>query len=267
MKPKVYLYVKENIDIKDLIKEIKSSFLIVKSIKEADVVILFGGDGTILKIVDDLVKYKKSVLTINFGKLGYLTSILKKDFLNVLDDLKNKRYEIERRKLLKIKYKNNIYYALNEAVFLRSNIISNLILVQINDVTKDRTLINTYRADGIIVSSPTGSTAYSLSAGGPIIHKNMNAMCITAISPQTLSNRPIVLDGKTKLELKMLSENISFQYDGHNLIDLKKDEVVNISISKKQLEFISFNNNSYYETLRNKLKWDQHLLDLGVIND
>ena len=144
----------------------------VFGVEKADLIISLGGDGTMLISAKEAITSDIPVLAINMGSLGYLAEVNPKDAVKMLQDYENGNYKVEERTFLEVKYQDNIFYALNELVITKGGHEAHLIQVEVysNDI-----FVNKYRADGVIVATPTGSTAYSLSAGGSIVHPGLNA--------------------------------------------------------------------------------------------
>lgn len=250
---------KDSLDNKELEKYyeylLSKKIKIVDDIELADMIITFGGDGTILHISEKIKDLNIPILAINYGKIGYLAEIKKEEFEIAIDKVLENKYRIDKRYFLKIKINDDIYYALNEASILKRSFGSKLINISLYE---EDIFINNYRADGIIISSPTGSTAYSLSAGGPIIYPTLNAICITPLSPQTLSARAIVLSGDKNIKARYMDEEMaSINIDGNKYIDIYNDTEIEITLSDKYISIISINSRSYYDILRNKLHWMQ----------
>lgn len=249
---------KDNIDSEDLIyfynylhsKDIK----IVEDIKEANLIITFGGDGTILSLIPLLTIKNVPIFSVNYGKLGFVTKISKENAIEYFEEYLNGNYNIDKRELLQVNYKDKTYYALNEISILKSHVSSNLINVELY---QENNLINIYKSDGIIVSTPTGSTAYSLSAGGPIIYPNLNVLCVVPLAPQNLSARSIIIEGHKKLRFKSYGRNdyVGLSIDGNLHFKLNKDDIVEAFLSKKYINLICINNDGYFDILKKKLSW------------
>ncbi|TVQ07418.1 MAG: NAD(+)/NADH kinase, partial [Balneolaceae bacterium] len=184
-----------------------------EAIKEAEVVVAVGGDGTMLHTAHLLRNQSLPVLGINTGKLGFMANIQPSQIDDALNSVLNRDYKIDKRLMLQASsFDGSRYVALNEFLFSKKDASSLITL----DVEYDGNLINSYWADGLIISSPTGSTAYNLSAGGPIIMPGTPVMTVTPINPHTLTTRPLVLPSNLKLRIKSANpyEQILFSYDG-----------------------------------------------------
>ncbi len=222
----------------------------------ADVIITIGGDGTIIRYAKIAAKYNKPVLGINAGRMGYLAN-LEQNELALISRLKDKDYFIERRMMLTVQAVENgkqigEYTALNDAV-ITSGFISRIIDVS---ATVAGDSIN-YRADGLILSTPTGSTAYSMSAGGPIIDPLMQSMCITPICSHSLAAKPILMSANSTIKLKAFSKKrteIYLTVDGRKVCAVKPYTEIFIKKSPEFVQLIRLNNRSFYKTLSYKFK-------------
>lgn len=220
-----------------------------------DLMISIGGDGTILDAVTILRDSNIPIVGINTGRLGFLASISKTQIENALKQIIKGNYSIEHRSLLKFETSSNTFndfpYSLNEITVQK--IDSAMITVH---VYIDNEFLNTYWADGLIVSTPTGSTAYSLSVGGPIIIPNSGNFVIAPISPHNLTVRPIVLPDTSKLKLKLegRSSNYIASLD-HRSVVMNNSEEITISKAGFNIQLIKLKDTSFYKTLRSKLMW------------
>lgn len=223
-----------------------------------NILISLGGDGTILKSARVARKLNIPILGINVGTLGFLTSI--NDLKNIdtyVDLLIKKKYNLEERSMLNVEVfreSDNIFlsYAVNEATITTQNLRKigkyNVSIGSIENV------FNEYRADGLIIASPTGSTAHSLSAGGPIVAPDVNCFIISAICPHAFNQRSIVVNGDSDIYVSILNEEQIVDIDGRVTCDLMKDDVVKISKLKKTVKYIVFNDNNFLNNIKNKIK-------------
>ena len=224
--------------------------------KIADFIITIGGDGTIIRYAKRAALEDKAVLGINAGRMGYLANIEQNE-LNLISKLKTEQFVIENRMMLEVTIKENeksinTFYALNDAV-ITSGFISRI--VDIN-VFVENDSIN-YRADGLIISTPTGSTAYSMSAGGPIIDPTTENFCITPICSHSLSAKPILLGANNVIKLKSFSKKrteIFLTVDGRKVASVKPYTEIIIKKSDKYAKMIRLNDRSFYKTLSIKFK-------------
>lgn len=246
--------------LNDFYKYLKSkNILEVKDVKEADLIISFGGDGTMLVASKEAMKKDIPIMAVNMGTLGYLAEINPENAIEMLEKYQNGEYIIDNRYFLEVKYNNKKYYALNELVIVKGGLMSHLMEVEVysNDI-----FVNKYRADGVIVSTPTGSTAYSLSAGGSIVHPNLKALIITPLSPHSLNARSIVVDGNDYLSFKIFSRDndAHLNLDGREYLKVDSSDNVSAILSKKKIRVIRSGNKDYYSILREKLKWGDSVI-------
>ena len=231
----------------------------VFGVEQADLIISLGGDGTMLISAKEAIRGNIPVLAVNMGSLGYLAEVKPQDAVKMMQDYENGNYKIEERSFLEVKYEDNIFYALNELVITKGGHEAHLIQVEVysNDV-----FVNKYRADGIIVATPTGSTAYSLSAGGSIVHPGLNALTITPLAPQSLTARPIIVNGCEVLSFKATSRDdaVHLNIDGNQWFQIKKGDLLSARISKKKVRIVKPVSSDYYSILRQKLKWGDSVL-------
>ena len=231
----------------------------VFGVEQADLIISLGGDGTMLISAKEAIRGNIPVLAINMGSLGYLAEVRPQDAVKMMQDYENGNYKLEERSFLEVRYEDNIFYGLNELVITKGGHEAHLIQVEVysNDI-----FVNKYRADGIIVATPTGSTAYSLSAGGSIVHPGLNALTITPLAPQSLTARPIIVNGCEVLSFKATSRDdaVHLNIDGNQWFQIKKGELISARISEKKVRIIKPISSDYYSILRQKLKWGDSVL-------
>jgi NAD+ kinase len=221
--------------------------------KRADVLLSFGGDGTMLAVAKTLLKSGIPIMGFNVGKLGFLAEYNTKHLENSLRDLENGNYRVVERTVLECEVGGNIYYALNDFAMEKKN-TSRMITVS---AWSNGNHVADYKADGLILTTPTGSTAYSLSCGGPIISPGTPVFCLTPISPHTLTLRPLIIpnSAEVKLRVKSPTGESNFVMDGHKHIAVKDGEEVIIGKSEDKIKLIKPINSSYYDLLREKLLW------------
>ncbi len=224
---------------------------------EIDLFITLGGDGTLLYFASKYKDHKDPTFTaINFGSLGFMADIRIEEFEVYLDDIISGRWKTHHRIMLDaLSPDGRMYFAVNDIVLHRGETKS---MVEL-EVVIDGEYFNTFQSDGLIISTPTGSTAYSLAAGGPIIFPTLNVFVITPICPHTLTTRPFVIPDTSIIEIKSISKNssITTTVDGLTSYQLEKDQVTTVKKSPSTFNLISFPNkdNSFYSTLRQKLGW------------
>lgn len=221
--------------------------------KSIDCMICLGGDGTILRVIHSHPEIKAPIMAINLGSLGFMADITIDDFYVPLENLVSKNFLVQERIIIEGRTNRNRCFAVNEITIHRG---TNSCLVDLA-VYVDNQYLNTFSADGVIIATPSGSTAYSLAAGGPIVSPELDACVITPICPHTLSNRPIVLKPKHEIMIKNLSDRdgLTVDYDGFSDFKLDSDEEIHISISQQKFPLITFPEHDYFATLRTKLGW------------
>ncbi len=226
----------------------------VENTEEADLIVSFGGDGTMLIAAKETIKKDIPIMAVNMGTLGYLAEINPTDAIDMMENYERGQYIIDERNFIEVEYNDRRYYALNELVIIKGGLMSHLIEVEVysNDV-----FVNKYRADGVIVATPTGSTAYSLSAGGSIVHPALKALIITPLSPHTLSARSIVVDGKDRLSFKIYSrdDDTHLNLDGREYLKVDSTDKIGAVLSERSIKIIRSGRKDYYSILREKLKW------------
>ncbi|MFL6212142.1 MAG: NAD(+)/NADH kinase [Pyrinomonadaceae bacterium] len=223
-----------------------------------DLIIVLGGDGTMIAAARLLDKRAVPVIGINYGSLGYLTEVRVEEMTAALDAALAGDYRLDRRMMLRAELTRGDKPLLRNRV-LNDVVISKSALARIIEIETrlDGQFVNCFRADGLIVSTPTGSTAYNLSAGGPIIYPSMNAIVITPICPHTLSNRPLVVpdDVAIELVLKTAKEEVALTLDGQVGYVMQKDDRVVIRKSRTTFNLVQPIHRNYFEVLRGKLRW------------
>jgi NAD+ kinase len=223
-----------------------------------DMVVVLGGDGTMISTARMLGDREIPVLGVNYGTLGYLTELRVEELIPALESIIAGHYTLDRRVMLAAELFRGEEKLLHERV-LNDVVISKSALARIIEIETwiNRQYVNRFRADGLIVSTPTGSTAYNLSAGGPIIYPSMNAVVITPICPHTLSNRPLVVpdDEEIELILKTPNEEVALTLDGQVGKPLEVEDRVLIRKSRTTFNLVQADTRNYFEVLRGKLRW------------
>ncbi len=225
----------------------------------ADMAVVVGGDGTMLNAARQLARYRVPLVGVNQGRLGFMTDIARSDMLTRMDDLLDGRFVPETRLML-------------DAEILRGNrtVVTNLAL---NDVVVDKgatgrmiefelfvdgEFIYRLRADGLIVATSTGSTAYALSANGPILHPQVSAIALVPLCPHALSNRPILIGDRNEIEIRIVYATDSrAHFDGQVTVDLRSDDRVRIRRSEYSICLLHPPGHSYFAMLRQKLRWSE----------
>ena len=232
-----------------------------KLCEESDFLVSLGGDGTLLSLVRRSYSYHKPVVGINAGTLGFLADITIEDVDNFLDQLLEGEYRIDNRMMMEgcittKEGKKNPFFALNDVVLTRP-VISKMAKI---NASLDGEWFNTYRGDGLIISTPTGSTAYNLAAGGPVIYPLTQAFIMTAVSAHSLTNqRPLVVPADFTIELSSPSEKVIAVIDGQDHYEMHEGDVLRIQGAKTGAKLLHRKERNYFSVLREKLSWgDQH---------
>ena len=223
-----------------------------------DLMLVLGGDGTMISTARMLGQAEVPVMGVNYGGLGYLAEFPIKELFSALEAILAGSYTVERRVMLAVELwrgkelvtRNRV---LNDVVINKSALAR---IIEIEAYLNDQ-FVNSFRADGLIVATPTGSTAYNLSAGGPVIYPSMNAVVITPICPFTLSNRPIVVPDDSVIEVRLITKNeeVALTLDGQVGFPLQAGDRAVIRKSNTTFNLVQPANRNYFDVLRDKLKW------------
>ena len=223
-----------------------------------DLIMVLGGDGTMIATARMLGDTEVPVLGVNYGGLGYLAEFRVEEIFTALETILEGNYRLDKRVMLAVELWRGADRITNNRV-LNDVVINKSALARIIEIeaSLNDQFVNSFRADGLIVSTPTGSTAYNLSAGGPVIFPSMNAIVVTPICPFTLSNRPIVVPDSAVIELclKTDNEDVALTLDGQVGFPLQVEDRVLIKKSATTFNLIQPMNRNYFEVLRTKLKW------------
>ncbi len=225
-----------------------------KDIERAELIIVLGGDGTLLYTAGLVGERKIPILGVNLGGLGFLTEVQESEIYQTLEQIIKGNLPIEERMLLQIEYpQGKTHLALNELVIGKGQ-LSKMIAVE---VQVDSYLLSQIRGDGIIIATPTGSTAYSLAAGGPIVHPRLRSIILTPICAHSLTIRPLVIpaDSQVEVKIKAEQEEVFLTIDGRYTDKLESDNPVKIKSASAPLLLVSSPSMTYYEILRTKLGW------------
>ena len=228
--------------------------------ERAGLIIVLGGDGTLLSVARQLKGREVPILGVNLGGLGFLTETSLEELPDMLVSVMQGRYSISRRSLLSVSVRRNAELVFDLSV-LNDAVITKDALARIIDIETfvDDEYLTTYRADGLILSTATGSTGYSLAAGGPILHPSLTHIVVTPICPHMLTNRPILLPGEAALRAKLLSrdERVILTLDGQIGFPLECGDEVTVKKSSYAVNLITSASKGYFEVLRTKLKWGE----------
>jgi NAD+ kinase len=226
----------------------------------SDLIVVLGGDGTLLSVARVLDSHSVPILAVNFGSLGFLTEITLEEMFATLENVLAGKATTQARMMIDVSVLREgrcfeEYRALNDAV-LTKGALARIIDI---DVNIDDQFVATYKADGLIVSTPTGSTAYALSAGGPIVYPTLGAMLVTPIASHTLTFRALVVpDGVTiEMGLKATQESVYLTVDGQIGLALKGEDRIRVRQSAIALELVESSNKNFFDILRRKLKWGE----------
>ncbi len=231
---------------------------------EVDLVIALGGDGTLLAMAGRIGQAGRDIpiLGVNFGSLGFLTEIRIDELYPSLETVLNGTAQYDERLMLhaeavRVGQPPDRRIVLNDVVFAKTA-LSRMIELS---VSVSGSLVTRVKADGLIIASPTGSTAYNLAAGGPIVHPVVDALVLTPIAPHTLTNRPVIIPASALVEVRPLVEfegdDVFVTYDGQTGYELRQGDVVQVQRAKQSLRLVKAPGRSYFEVLREKLKWGE----------
>ena len=222
-----------------------------------DVIIAFGGDGTMLSTARDVSHTQIPILGVNLGRFGFLAEVSVEELFRQIDRIATGDFTVESRMALEARVfqeeKERRFYAFNDVVMDRYS-SSRTILI---DTYIDNDYLNTYNADGIIISSPTGSTAYNLSAGGPLLAPELEALIVTPICSHSLSQRPLIIHPEHTIKIRARSEGrkMLFTADGQDALRVSEKNTIEVRKSPYPVKLLKFSGKSFYEVLRTKLNW------------
>jgi NAD+ kinase len=225
---------------------------------DVDLILVLGGDGTMIATARMVGDLEVPVLGVNYGGLGYLAEFRIEELYHALESILSGNFRLDKRVMLAVELHRRDGSVTHSRV-LNDVVINKSALARIIEIEAylNQHFVNSFRADGLIVSTPTGSTAYNLSAGGPVIFPSMNAVVITPICPFTLSNRPIVVpdDATIELLLKTDQEEVTLTLDGQIGFSLNAEDRIVIRKSRVTFNLVQPSNRNYFDVLRDKLRW------------
>ena len=230
---------------------------------QCDLVVVLGGDGTLLALAKAIAEsgHDVPILAVNFGSLGFLTETTRPELFAALELAVEGRASFDERMMLRAVatragHATVTHLALNDVVFSRTALSR---MIELEVMVGDQ-LVTGVKADGLIVATPTGSTAYNLAAGGPIVHPSMDALLLTPIAPHTLTNRPIVIPPEREVRVRSTGSNAGDVYvtvDGQTGFGLQEGDEIAITRADRPLRLVRSTTRSYFEVLRQKLKWNE----------
>jgi NAD+ kinase len=227
---------------------------------QSDLLIVLGGDGTLLSAARLVAGRQIPILAVNLGGLGFLTTVPLDDLYPILEEIFAGKNRMSERVLLDAQIVRG-GSVIRRQIALNDAVLNKAALARIMDVTLhvDGEYVTTYKADGLILSTPTGSTAYSLSAGGPIVYPSVEAFVVTPICPHTLTNRPLVIPDTAKIEIEFQAEDdaVFLTLDGQIGIELVQGDQIVVQKASEKLRLVLPSKKNYFQVLRNKLKWGE----------
>jgi len=232
--------------------------------RRVDLIVVLGGDGTLLGMADRIAKADADVpiMGVNFGSLGFLTEITLEDLYPALENVLDGRAHVDRRLMLRSRVLRDDtlcadHRVLNDVVVNRG---AGAPIIDLS-VSVDGMFVTRVRADGLIIASPTGSTAYNLSCGGPILHPEADAVVLTPIAPHTLTNRPVVIPATAEIRIQPAlghpGDEVVASFDGQESVRLAHGDIVSVRAAVKPLRLVRSARRTYFEVLRQKLKWGE----------
>ena len=228
--------------------------------ESSDMILVLGGDGTMLRASRLVAERGTPILGVNLGTMGFITEVNRDEIFEALKKMLDGCYSIEERLMLTARIIRD-RSAVAEYTVLNDVVINKSTLARIIDLETfiHETYVTTFKADGLIISTPTGSTAYSLAAGGPIMYPTIDSIALTPICPHMLTNRPIVLPGdfEVRMVLRTKDEEVYLTADGQVGLPLKADDVIEIRKSEHRTRLVMPCERDYFKVLRNKLKWGE----------
>jgi NAD+ kinase len=226
--------------------------------RDVSLVAVLGGDGTLLSVARAMGAKQIPILGVNLGSLGFLTDVALQHLYQTLESVLSGEATIDSRMMLQAELLRK-EETLTSEVVLNDVVITKGAIARIIEVGVeiDQQFVANVRADGLIVSTPTGSTAYSLAAGGPILHPNLDAIILTPICPHTLTQRPVVVSNEAKIELTLRgnSEEVYVTFDGQSSNPMQPGDLIRVRQSRHQVKLVSPPGKNYFQVLRHKLRW------------
>jgi NAD+ kinase len=225
---------------------------------QSDFLVTLGGDGTLISVARRGFKYQKAVLGINLGTLGFLTDIMPDEIASFLEKFKSNHYRIDHRMMIKAIINDKEIVSFNDVVISRNTVAGMINL----DAKINGKLFNSYNGDGLIISTPTGSTAYNLSCNGPVVYPLTDAFIVTPISAHSLTQRPLVLPVDFEITFENTNkESAVVIIDGHDTYELKQNDIITIKVASSKAKLIHRCERNYFDVLNKKLHWGKGYLN------
>lgn len=235
--------------------EILGALPVCEKMLQVMAVIAVGGDGTILRMAHEYPAWEYPVLGVNLGGLGFMTDVQVQELDAAMDDFLRGEYNVQKRLMMEVKSSQGVFHAINDLCIHRGRLPC---LIETHVHVAD-SFVSTFNSDGLVIATPNGSTAYSLSAGGPIIWPQMECFVLTPICPHTLSNRPIVIPANHPVRIQYLAESkgADLSIDGFIVGQMEAGETLYVQRSEDHFfRWVELHRHDYYQTLRNKLGWN-----------
>lgn len=239
-------------DVNEHYEDLRVKEELMKGVQAA---IVLGGDGTMLRAAHSIGTYDIPYIGINLGTLGFLTEIEESNVYEALDRLMADDFVIEKRMMIEGSVKDKVFHSLNDVVITRAG-FSRIIGLKIY---VNNQLLDTYEADGVIVATPTGSTGYNMSAGGPIVSPKASAIVVTPISPHSLTSKSVIFDSTEEIRVEIMKKRKTQEteaivsFDGSNSIELSAGDVINVKLSSRSIKLIKMYDVNFYSVLRDKI--------------
>ena len=241
--------------ISDMLKEQDEDIIKAEYMEGVQAAIVLGGDGTMLRAAHWIGSYEVPLMGVNLGTMGFLTEVEESNVYTALDRLLNDDFKIENRMMIEGRVKDKVYHSLNDIVITRAGFSR---IIGLN-VYVNGQLLDTYEADGVIVATPTGSTGYNLSAGGPIVSPKSKVIVVTPISPHSLTTKSVVFDSNDNIRIEIVKKRKTQEteaivsFDGGSNMELSAGDNVYANISSKEINLIKMYDVNFYSVLREKI--------------
>lgn len=255
----IVAYIKEKgakaVVVSDMQQHYNGTTIKPEYLEDVEAVIVLGGDGTMLRAAHSIGTYQVPLLGVNLGTLGFLTEVEESNAYKAIDRLLADDYSIEKRMMIEGRTGDTSFSCLNDVVITRAGFSR---IIGLNIYVNEQ-LLDTYEADGVIVATPTGSTGYNLSAGGPIISPKSKAVVVTPISPHSLTSKSVVFDSADRIRIEVVKKRRTQEteaivsFDGADNVELSAGESVEVTCSEREIQLIKMYDVSFYSVLREKI--------------